>query len=76
MVAPTMSKEISCLNKFSLVKFIINTSFLSPFPHQICDLSGSPIGNSVFEIISFFLQLYALQVQLQVPYAYAHFQVL
>ena len=26
--------------------------------------------------ISFFLQLYALQVQLQVPYAYAHFQVL
>ena len=50
MVAPTTSKEIPCLNKFSLAKFIINTSFLSPFPHQIYDLVGSPIKNFVFEI--------------------------
>lgn len=34
MVAPTTSKEIPYLNKFSLAKFIINTSFLSPF--KIC----------------------------------------
>jgi hypothetical protein len=74
MVAPTTSKEIPCLNKFPLSKFIINTSFLSPFPHQIYDLVGSPIKNFVFEIISFFLQLCALQVQPQALYAYARFQ--
>ena len=74
MVAPTTSKEIPCLNKFSLAKLIINTSFLSPFPHQIYDLVGTPIKNSVFEIISFFLRLCALQAQPQVLYAYARFQ--
>ena len=74
MVAPTTSKEIPCLKKLSLAKFIINTSFLSPFPHQIYDLVGFLIKNSVFEIISFFLRLCALQAQPQALYAYARFQ--
>ena len=30
------------------LKFIINTSFLSPFPHQIFNLSGTPNGISFY----------------------------
>jgi len=74
MVAPTTSKEIPCLNKFSLAKFIINTSFLSPFPHQIYDLVGSPIIKIPYLKLFLSSCLCALQAQPQALYAYARFQ--
>ena len=35
------------------LKFIINTSFLSPFPHQIFNLSGTPNGISFYSTARF-----------------------
>ena len=35
------------------LKFIINTSFLSPFPHQIFNLLGSPNGISFYSTARF-----------------------